>query len=152
MSITYDEIKLENIRDVVYLAEKMHGESAYADMPFDFEFVAQRIYSEIIQSEDGFGLIAYKDTNPVGMIGGGLATQFFGPTLFAFDYGWYVTPKQRGSSIAVRLLKKFEKWAEKRGAKEIHLGVTTGVSPDRTAKMFDRMGYKYVGKNYTLKL
>lgn len=152
MSIEYEDIRLENIKDVVYLAEKMHGESAYADMPFSVEVVAQRIYDQVILSEDGFGVIAYKDTNPVGMIGGALATQFFGPSIFAYDFGWYVTPKQRGSSIAIRLLKKFEKWAKKRGAEELHLGVTTGVNPEKTAKMFERMGYTYVGKNYTLKL
>lgn len=152
MSITYERIQLENIRDALFLGEKMHKESAYADMPFDLETAAQSIYSMLIQSDHGFGLIAYKDTNPVGLIAGALATHYFGPGLYAYDFAWYVTPKQRGSSIAVRLLKKFEKWAKDKGAMEIHLGVTTGVNPDQTAKIFEKMGYKYVGKNFTLKI
>jgi len=152
MSIKYEPIQLENIRDVIALGQKMHQESAYADMPFDIEMAAQNIFDRIIKSDYGFGLIAYKDTNPVGLFAGALATHYFGPAFFAHDFAWYVTPKQRGSSIAIRMLKKFEKWAKDKGALEIHLGVTTGVSPDKTAKMFERMGYKYVGKNYTLKL
>jgi len=152
MTIEYKRVQLENIRDALFLGEKMHKESAYSDMPFDLEMAAQNIYQMLIQSEHGFGLIAYKDTNPVGMIGGALATHYFGPALYAYDFAWYVTPKQRGSSIAIRMLKKFEKWAKDRGALEMHLGVTTGVSPEKTAKMFERMGYKFVGSNYTLKL
>jgi len=152
MTVKYEPVQLENIRDVLFLGEKMHKESAYSDMPFDMEMAAQNIFHNIIQSEYGFGLVAYKDTNPIGLLCGALATHYFGPALYAYDFAWYVTPKQRGSSTAIRMLKKFEKWAKDRGALEVHLGVTTGVSPEKTAKMFERMGYEFVGSNYTLKI
>lgn len=152
MSIDYVPFAAERIRDIVTLGQKMHEESAYSDMPFDIEMAAQSIYTNIIQSDGGFGVIAYKDDKPVGMMAGALATQFFGPAIFAYDFVWYVTPEVRGSRAAIKMLKMFESWARSKGAKEIHLGVTTGVDPDKTHGIYERMGYKHVGNNYTLKI
>lgn len=152
MSTAYEPFSVERIRDIIALGLQMHAESAYSDMPFDIETAAQSIYTNIIQGDAGFGVIAYKDDKPVGMMAGALATQFFGPAVFAYDFVWYVVPEDRGSRTAIRMLKKFESWARSKGAKEIHLGVTTGVDPDKTHGIYERMGYKHVGNNYTLKI
>jgi len=152
MSTVYEPFSVERIRDIVLLGQRMHEESAYSDMPFDIETAAQNIYTNIIQGDNGFGVIAYKDGAPVGIMAGALATHFFGPALFAYDFVWYVVPEDRGSSTAVRMLKRFEVWARSQGAKELHLGVTTGVDPEKTHSIYQRMGYTHVGNNYTLKL
>ena len=149
MTVTYADAALENIRDVVDLSRQMHEESAYRAMPFDMEWLAQTVYEKVLQPDTGYGRIAYRDGVPIGMMLGALATHNFGPALFAYDFAWYVVPEVRGSSTAIKLLRSFEKWAKDRGALEIHLGVTTNVAPERTGKMFKRLGYTHVGCNYT---
>jgi len=149
MTVRYEPFALENIRDIVGLGQRMHEESAYSNLRFDIEVAAQSIYEKIVQSDLGFGVIAYKDDVPVGLFAGSLATHYFGPDIFAYDLAWYVVPEHRGAMTAVRMLKMFQSWAKDRGAREVHVGVMTNVSSARTGKLFKRLGYTHVGCNYT---
>ena len=42
----------------------------------------------------------------------------------------------------------YEKWAKAKGAKVISLGVSTGITAERTGKFYERMGFNDVGKFY----
>lgn len=86
--------------------------------------------------------VAIKKDQIVGFIAGVVVEQFLSLDLFACDIGVFVLPEFRGGSCFVRLVKTFENWAKEKGAQEIQLGVSTGVHPEQTVRMYERLGYK----------
>ena len=148
MSIRYEPFSVENIADIVVLSMKLHEESAARDVPFDIEYTAQSVYEQIIQSDDGFGLLAMDDDHPVGMIIGKLAQYEFAPVTLGYNHVWYVEPERRGSPVAFRLLMAFEQWCMYRGVTHVHLGLAAGVLSERTARALGRFRYKFLGGNF----
>lgn len=148
MSIRYEDFSVENIADIVVLGMEMHEESVHKDLPFDIEMAAQSAFEKIIQNPHGYGRIAFDGEHPVGMVAGVLATHDFVPLLFAYNNVWFVDKERRGTPIGVKLLEQFQDWAKDQGAAEVHLGVASGVTPERTGKALERMGYGSVGENY----
>lgn len=67
---------------------------------------------------------------------------YFSDHLVAQDYAMYVKPEYRGSSIFIRLLKTFEKWADNIGAQEIRIGHSTGIDSEKTQALFKKLGFK----------
>jgi GNAT superfamily N-acetyltransferase len=93
------------------------------------------VFCALVQDDDGY----------YGGIIGLVAEQFFGDDLIACDLGLFILPEKRGTSAAPRLIQAFEQWAKERGAKEVHMGQTTGVEMDRTRRLYEAMGYEVVG-------
>lgn len=81
----------------------------------------------------------------VGGLAGALTEQWFNNDLIAYDYCLFVEPSRRQGLIAVRLVLAFQEWAKIKGAKEIHMGVTTEVNVSSTARLYARLGFKYDG-------
>jgi hypothetical protein len=46
----------------------------------------------------------------------------------------------------------FRQWAENRGAFELNAGVSSGVELQRMDKFFRRLGFRFTGGNYSLRL
>tara|TARA_B100001250_G_scaffold380115_1_gene371309 strand:- start:57 stop:527 length:471 start_codon:yes stop_codon:yes gene_type:complete len=67
---------------------------------------------------------------------------FFGNDLTATDLILYVLPEHRGSTIAIRILKEYEKWAISQNVDEISLGISTGINVERTGQFYERLGYR----------
>ena len=86
--------------------------------------------------------VAIKNEQIVGFIAGVVVEQFLSHDTFACDIGVFVLPEFRGGSYFLRLVKTFENWAKEKGAQEIQLGVSTGVHPEQTVRMYERLGYK----------
>jgi len=148
----YKTFAIERLRDILTLGIAMQQEGAYSVIPFDIERAAQSIIHMVINNPNGFGLLAYDGDKPVGMIAGAMAPYFFGAGELASDYVWYIEPEYRGSRAAIRLLKEFKSWATDMGASELYMGVTTGVSAERTGQLLQRLGFKPVGGNYKVEL
>lgn len=148
----YEPFSEENLGDVLRLALSMQRESDYAAVPFDVEQTARSVLGMVVRNPNGFGVLAYSDEKPVGMICGGLAPYVFSKGSLASDYAWYVLPEHRGSRAAIRLLGIFRKWAVQSGATELYMGITTNVEADRTGQLLQRMGFDHVGGNYRVRL
>lgn len=153
MTLRYEPFTVEIIADIIVLGMEMHEESAQRDVPFDIEYAAQNTYLKVIQNpENAFGCMVFEEDRPVAMIVGFLSTYEYAPVMYAYNAVWYVTPEKRGTPVAIKLLKKFEKWAKARGARDVLLGIASGVNTSRTGKAIKRLGYETVGNNYALKL
>jgi len=57
----------------------------------------------------------------------------------------YVRSENRGSRAAARLIRSFNEWADRLGAREVFTGITNGFKAERTARLFERFGYTPVG-------
>ena len=130
---------------LVEMARDMHAESPrYRHLDFSAEKTARAILTLLTHAE-GVAVVAEKEGHIVGMLGGFVTEHFFGRDKVACDLGLYVVPDERGSSLAPRLVRAFESWAREAGAADCVMGVSTEVMAERTAALYERMGYVMSG-------
>lgn len=123
----------------------------YSTDEYDEEAL-QKLGEALYSHPDGVVLAVKEshDSAPFGMMVGQAVPYFFAPSKkMAIDFLVYVAPEKRGTSAAFRLLKAFESWARNKGVHEMRLGVSTGVEPERTAKLYRKLGFKNVGGIFT---
>jgi len=139
------KISRPDFESLLVLGRLMHEESSYRHLEYNKEKLWQLGEKTIFEPRSYFGVVAEKDAEIVGMFLGYITPFFFSSQKIAGDLVLFVTPKERGSSVALRLIREYEAWAIANGAKQIMLGVTTGVNEERTKELFLRLGYKPAG-------
>lgn len=132
-----------DIPRLVELGAIMHVTTSYKDRVYLPEKTGAFIGSLI----DGLGVMFVSEVDGVlvGGLAGAVTEQWFNNDLIAYEYCLFVEPSRRQGLIAVRLVLAFQEWARLKGAKEIHMGVTTGVNTNGTARLYARLGFKYDG-------
>jgi GNAT superfamily N-acetyltransferase len=88
----------------------------------------------------------------VGFMCGNLSETFLNDEVNAYDKGFYVVPEHRGGTIAVRLLRNFERWARSNGAANVWICQSVAHEIDATRHYFERLGYECQGFNMRKKL
>jgi len=130
-----------DVHPALSLAADMHQESWFRDFDFDVT-KALSIWDRKVAQPDRWCLFVAEDNDKViGVFAGFAAEHFFGNDLVSSDLILYVDPEHRGGTAAPRLIKAYQEWAKKIGAKEITIGVSTGVNSERTARLFENMGF-----------
>ena len=132
----------EQFSIVEALAREMHAEGSFKNNSWnpaklEAALASPNVFCALVKDQFGH----------YGGIIGMACEQFFGNDVIACDLGLFILPRKRGGSAAPRLIQAFEHWAKDRGAKEVHLGQTTGVEVDRTRRLYEAMGYEVVGFN-----
>jgi len=139
---------LEDLDRLLVLGKAMHGESPRFS-PFLFDDKKARIFLEnLITSPFGRIIVAEKDGIVIAMLAGFIVELFFSRDITACDALVYVAPEHRGGSAFARMVKAFEKEAEQAtglGRGEIIFGVNTEVHAEKTAGMYERLGYRKAG-------
>lgn len=138
----------EDIPALLAMAAAMHAESRFNVLDFDTQKM-RPLFEHLASHENGCLLMAQRDGIAIGFVAAGIAQDFFGQSLMAFEYGVYVVPEHRGSMAGVQLVKTFLCWARARNVHYINMGVTTGVTTDRTGALYERLGAKKVGDLYS---
>ena len=136
----------EDLPAMIALGAKMHAESVYAGFDYDtsklvdlgMHYLAHPNECSLLVCEDAHGRL-------LGMHAGYISEYYFGRDLIASDLLLFVDPCKRGSLAAALLVRAFEEWAFAKGAKEVCPGSSTMVAPERTAKLYERLGYTVVG-------
>lgn len=130
---------------LVELGRRMHVESPrFARLAFDPERLAS-VASNLIPNKDCCVLVGDAGGVLIGLFVGFVMQHFFSTASYATDLALYVTPEERGGTLAVRFLRRFEDWARTTGAAEIVPGISTEVEVERTARLYERLGYKRSG-------
>ena len=141
-------LEYADIPETVELARKFVEESAFSRFQFSHEKMAANLAMSVTHPDRAFCHVVEHDGKLVGALVGYISEFFFGPDLIASDSGWFILPEYRGSRSAVRLLKNFEKWGKANGAKEIAMGISTDVMPEKTGALLQKLGYVPVGGNF----
>jgi GNAT superfamily N-acetyltransferase len=128
---------------LLILAEQMHAESDYRRYPFAIDKMA-RLFQGLM---DGAGvvLVAEQADRVVGVMAGYCEESWFTPAKVAGEYGVFVEPGARGAALAAGLVRAFCAWAKEQGADLIQVGVTTGVTTDRTAQLYEKLRFRRTG-------
>ncbi|MCC7304769.1 MAG: GNAT family N-acetyltransferase [Alphaproteobacteria bacterium] len=156
MGLKIRDIEKRDIETVVAMCRAMSDESPYYSRKTFSENKVRSLITQIVTSwvTPMLGLIAEdEDGQAVGMIGAAVQDAFMCNEKFSTDFGVYVVPEHRGSSIGPRLVKRYIDWALAQGVKpeDIHLGISTGVEMERTVCLYERLGFKIVSYNMALK-
>lgn len=131
---------------MVGMAKLMRRESPrYRGTVFDEAKLTRLLLGLVRGQIPGGALVAELGGALVGMVGGFVYQHFFGGGLTASDFGLYVAPAHRGGSIAPRLIGAFEDLVREAGAEDLVMGVSTEVEPERTAGLYERLGYRRTG-------
>lgn len=133
----------DDIPALIELGRAMHAESPrFSRQPYSPTKTTGTI--EFLLA-NGAVFVVVKGGRPVGMMGGMVAPGWFTEECSAVELAVYVTPEHRGGRTGMRLIRAFEAWAFEHGAGEITLGVTTEVDTERTAALYERLGYRRSG-------
>lgn len=93
-------------------------------------------------------LIATHSDELQGLLFGSVEEYWFTQARGANMILWYVAQEARGSSMAVKLLLAFRRWAENRQATELTLSLTSGLGTEKTGRFLQRMGFRPCGENF----
>jgi GNAT superfamily N-acetyltransferase len=142
----YEPLSADNVQDAVTLGSAMHAASAYADI----EFSARRIEALAQQvtryPSSYYTVICYDGDRPVGLMAGSISQHYFSDVVLASDWALYVLPGQRNAGlIAAALVRRFERWALENGAQRIVLGITAQIDNAAVSRLYERLGYRYMG-------
>lgn len=115
---------------------------AYRHLPFSGRRLADVLTGAIalqaaLVAEDAVGL--------VGIVIGYTTHHLCSEAVLAGEVTLYVTPRARGTWAAVRLVHALEAWARERDAEHLTLGISTGIHPSRTVRLYRRLGFAFSG-------
>lgn len=128
---------------MLLLAELMHAESSYRAHPFAIDKMAS-LFSGLINGA-GCLFVSTTEGQVRGVMAGYCEESWFTPAKVAGEYGLYVAPEHRGGRHAVGLVNAFRTWATEQGADLIQMGITTGITTERTAELYERLGFRRCG-------
>jgi GNAT superfamily N-acetyltransferase len=86
--------------------------------------------------------VADRDGDVCAMLVGALVPLWFAPrTVMAAELAWWVEPRARGTTVAVRLVRAYEEWARASGATVTTMSSLDGCNGADVATMLSRLGY-----------
>jgi hypothetical protein len=137
----------EDLPDLVELAQQAHLESRLAWIPFR----AQRLWRTLetrISNSNHCLIVAYNPNYElIGFLHGQLERYDFASASLARLQHWYVSPKVRGSLVAMKMFTGFQQWAQQKQV--VELVVTAQFDNARTdaqtIKLLQKLGLKQSG-------
>lgn len=137
----------EDVDALIKLGMVMHAESRYSRLSFDAEKTA-KFFESLVDSENGCLFVAEKNSQIIGGFAGIMSEHYFSRDTIASDLALFILPEHRGGATAARLLYSFVAWGKFKKASMIHVGITTMVNHEKTAKFFETCGGRLVGSVY----
>lgn len=126
------------------LCARFHAESAQAHVPYDADKVA-RVATGLMDHPRGLVLVAERGGLVVGGLFAVAEEMFYSEALFSIPLGTFVAPRHRGGMTGPRLIRAYVDWAKALGVACINDGVVSGITPARTIKLYQAIGFVPVG-------
>ena len=143
------EIIPTDAAQLIELGKEFHNESPFhSRYKFDVNKSVDFMKTLSLSNDCCFYIAVDDDDNILGMAGGQMSSMYYTDDKYASELIFYVAPKSRASRVAISLLKKFEDWAKENGAKDVELGVVTGINEKKADSFFKKSGYNYLGANF----
>ncbi len=127
------------------LSHALLQESSLRFLPLDKDKVRQLFDDSLLFPEDSLCLVAELDGELIGHFYGRIQTYYFCNEKMATDLWVYVSPEHRGTKAATGFIKRFNTWAEGKGAREIMISPSTGIQTDRTVAWLNHLDFETSG-------
>lgn len=132
---------LDDLPRILELGELLHRESPrWSRLSFNRAKAAHFI-AHLILEANGVVFLAEQDGLVVGGIAGMSSAHWSSDDVVAQEVSFFMAPEARGNMVAVRLIAALQAWGEMRGAKWLTAGTSTGLDPERTAGLYERLGF-----------
>lgn len=132
---------LDDVPRILELGELLHRESPrWSRLSFNRE-KAGRTISALITGAAGVVFLAETDGVVMGGIAGMAEAHWSSDDVLAHEVSFFMAPEARGNMVATRLICALRAWAELRGAIWLQAGTSTGLDPERTAGLYERLGF-----------
>lgn len=132
------------------LGALMHAESIELYPPVEREHARKSLDVAIAMPNNFLIVLAEDDGEPIGMMTAIAGPYSFSSRLRAASDLLFVIPERRGGTAAMRLVRWFKNWGDSVGADSATLSVATGVSPERTGRFFELMGFRSMQMTYRM--
>lgn len=147
-------IRFANISDLpelVSLGRQIHKESRLSKLPFAGEKLAEQLKSILDPPNGAYCILISEQPNDgiTGVIMGYVTEYMFSNDLAAMNYVYYVKPGYRGSSLAIRLLTAFRKWAQNRGTALLFISQNSGSRIKSFHKFMGHVGLQYFSGSFS---
>ena len=132
---------LDDLPRILVLGEQLHRESPrWSRLSFD-RAKAAHFLAHLILEPTGVVFVAERNGLVVGGIAGMATAHWSSTDVVAQEVSFFMAPGARGTMTAVRLICALQAWAEIRGAKWLQAGTSTGLDPERTAGLYEQLGF-----------
>ena len=130
----------DDLPRLLELGQQLHEESPrWSRIPFSRARAAQTL-TNMMLSADGVIFVAEKGGRVVGGIAGLIQDHWACDARVAHEASFFMDPEHRGSFAACRLICSLVAWARVRNAAWLYVGTSTGVDPETTARLYERLG------------
>lgn len=88
-----------------------------------------------------------------GFIVGFIAPSFLEPSkMLCSELAWYVEPEYRGTSVGIKLMKRYEQKAIDSNCDTIMMVALDSLSPDSVGAIYEKLGYTTLEHHYRKEL
>tara|TARA_B100000035_G_C20767462_1_gene451119 strand:- start:70 stop:534 length:465 start_codon:yes stop_codon:yes gene_type:complete len=150
--IEYRDATLDDLAEIVRLTSTMHAETVWGDDPkfkFNAKKMARSLFGYIKNQPETFAKVAVHNRKIIGVLFGDYGTMLFSEARQAREKLIYVSKEYRGGMTGPRLMKMFVAWAKSVNAAEAIGGANAGIKPERTQKLWGKLGMAPFG--YTVR-
>lgn len=133
---------------LIALGSRMRSESVEPFPPIEPERVQKQLDMAVAMPDVFLVALAEDDGLPIGMVTAVAGDYAFSSQLRAVSDLLFVLPERRGLVAAKWLVRRFLDWSDDLGAETDIIGVSTGVSPERTGRFLELMGFRPMGMTY----
>ncbi len=140
----------DDLNVLLALGSLMRAESLERYPPTEREHARKYLEAALNMPETFLMVLAEDEGFPVGMMTAGAGPYSFSSRLRTASDLLFVIPDYRGSRAAMRLVRRFKDWSDSIDADSATLSIATGVSPERTGRFFEIMGFQPMGKTYRM--
>lgn len=138
----------DDIIEIAQLVKRFMAEGG----PF-FKFNKDKVMNFLnvaVSNPSMYVAVAEQDSFVVGFIIGMCQEHPFVDTFLSTEIGFYIDPRYRGGTKAVKLLKSFENWSKEMNAKEIVFSDVVNIT-DHSA-FYSKLGYTPCERTYVKEL
>jgi hypothetical protein len=142
--MTVRRATIDDLAQLVKLAQLEHARSTFSGLMFDRPYVAQSMGSCI----RGMSSAVFIAESGLGFIAGIVQPKLFSKYMSAYELAWY---SEDASGLA--LLRAFTDWAQKMCAVDLIVSNYAGIkSAERFTRVMQRSGFSVLGTSYTRQL
>ena len=141
--------EFKDISEIIEVAKDAHKKSLSDSVPIDLKILRNNLQVCILSAEH-FVVVLELSGKIEGAFIGVTHQLWYSKKKQASDLFFYVT--DAGVGWGAKMMRRFISWAkENRGVSEIMLGISSGIGdPERTKKLYERMGAVKIGDNFIL--
>jgi len=132
---------MDDIPRLLELGRQLHQESPrWSRLSFNRDR-AQAMLARLIGSTSSVVFVAERAGVVVGGIAGVVEQHWSSDDLVAHEVSLFIEPDARGGYLATKLIVALTEWGRLRGAVWLHAGTSTGLDPERTAGLYEALGF-----------